>query len=146
MVVKHSFFLIAAFVGALAAWPSAAQDNLLPQGLEGETVLKSGETRDGDLIVYPTNTRAEITSVVGTIQPGATTELHENPFPTFVYVLEGEVEVWADGGGPQRFGQGEAYLASIDRRHSISNVGAGPARLLKVFMGQKDGPMTVPAR
>jgi quercetin dioxygenase-like cupin family protein len=146
MIRAKSVYLIGPLAAALAMSPATAEDSLLPPGLRAESVFKSGETRDGDLIVYPTNTRAEITSVVGTIEPGMQTELHKNPFPTYVHVLEGEVEVWADGGAPERFQQGQAYLASINRRHSISNVGEAPARLLKVFIGEKDSPTTVPAR
>jgi quercetin dioxygenase-like cupin family protein len=146
MARHHSLYLIGATASALAVSAAMAQDSLLPAGLQGEAILRSGETRDGDLIVYPTSTRAEITSVVGTIQPGTQTELHKNPFPTYVYVLEGEIEVSADGGSPQRFGQGDAYLASVNRRHSIANGSAAPARLLKVFIGQKDAPTTVPAK
>jgi quercetin dioxygenase-like cupin family protein len=145
MAREQLLYLIGALAVASAVSVAMAQDSLLPAGLQGGTILQSGETRDGDLIVYPTNTRAEITSVVGTIQPGMRTELHKNPFPTYVYVLEGAVQVSADGVAPQRFEQGEAYLASIDRRHSIANVGEAPARLLMVFIGQKDGPTTVPA-
>jgi quercetin dioxygenase-like cupin family protein len=146
MVRQCSVRLFGVLFGVLAMTGALADDGPLPAGIEGELVLQSAETRDGDPIVYPTSTKAEITSVIGTIQPGMRTELHVHPVPAYVHVLEGEVELWTDGELPQRYAQGEAYLETINRRHSLSNVGETPARILKVFIGLEGAPTTVPPR
>lgn len=125
------------------AW-AQAQNDALPQGFETEPLLKSTETRDGDPLVYPEGT-PELTSVIGTIEPGGRTPLHQHPVPTFVYVLEGEVELRTEGGEPHTYSQEGAYIEALNRDHQLFNPGDSPARVLVVFAGAEGSPTTVPS-
>lgn len=131
-------------VAALAALPvaGAAQDDPLPEGFQTEPVLRTTTTRDEDPIVWPEGI-PEIISVIGTIEPGGRTPLHQHPVPTYVYVLEGEVELRTEGGDPFTYGVGEAYIEALDRDHQLFNTGDSPARVLVVFMGAEGEATTV---
>jgi quercetin dioxygenase-like cupin family protein len=122
-----------------------AQDDALPAGFQTEPVIKTSVTRDNDPIVYPTGS-PEIVSVIGTIEPGGRTPLHQHPVPVYVYILEGEVELRTEGGQPYRYKAGEAYIEALDRDHQLFNVGAQPARVLVVFVGEAGKPTTIAAQ
>src|SRR5688500_2705121 len=104
-------------------------DQALPHGFETKPLLKTGKTRDNDSIAYPKTDKPELISVIGTIEPGGRTPRHEHPVPTYVYVLEGEVELQTDGGQPHRYKTGEAYMESLNRKHQLFNKGSAPARV-----------------
>lgn len=138
-------FLIAAGL-ALSATLALAQSQdqqALPSGFETKSVLKTGQTRDNDPIRFPQTDRPEIVSVVGTIQPGGRTPLHQHPVPVYVYVLEGEIELQTEGGQPHPYKAGEAYIEALNRKHQLFNRGSQPARILVVFMGEESKPTTV---
>jgi quercetin dioxygenase-like cupin family protein len=116
----------------------------LPEGFDTKSVLNTQGTRDGDPIRYPDGT-AEIISVIGTIEPGGRTPLHQHPVPTYVYVLEGQVELRTEGGDPHVYNQGEAYIEALDRDHQLSNTTDETARILAVFVGAEGTPTTVSA-
>jgi hypothetical protein len=59
-------------------------------GFKTQPLLKSGQTRDKQPIAYPKTDKPEIISVIGIIEPGGRTPLHEHPVPIYVYILEGE--------------------------------------------------------
>jgi quercetin dioxygenase-like cupin family protein len=137
---------------ALAAlWLAApatalAQDSALPAGFKTQPLLKSGQTRDKQPIAYPKTGRPEIISVIGIIEPGGRTPLHEHPVPTYVYVLEGEVELQSDGGQTHRYKAGEAYIEALNRKHQLFNKGSAPAKVLVVFVGEEGKSTTVAAK
>jgi quercetin dioxygenase-like cupin family protein len=136
-------------VGAAAALAlplsaALAQEGALPSGFETEPVLKTTETRDGDPIVYPEGT-PEITSVIGTIEPGGRTPLHQHPVPVYVYILEGTVELETEGGDPTVYNQGEAYVEALNRDHQLFNRGEETARILVVISGAEGVAPTVAA-
>lgn len=130
---------------ALPLSAAVAQDQALPEGFETQPILKTGQTRDNDPIVYPEG-EPEITSVIGTIEPGGRTPLHEHPVPVYVYILEGEVELETEGGEPYYYGTGEAYIEALNRPHQLFNRGETPARVLVVFMGAQGQPTTIAAQ
>lgn len=130
---------------ALGAVAQHSGSNPLPEGFESKPLLKSSATRDKDPIKYPTG-QPELTSVIGVIQPNGRTPLHEHPIPTYVYVLEGEVELQTDGGAAQRYKAGEAYIESLNRKHQLHNKGSAPARVLVVFIGEDGKQTTVAAK
>jgi len=121
-------------------------DQALPHGFETKALLKTGKTRDNDPVAYPRTDKPELISVIGTIQPGGRTPLHEHPVPTYVYVLEGEVELQTDGAEPHRYKTGEAYIESLNRKHQLFNKGSTPAKVLVVFVGEEGKPTTVAAK
>ena len=143
--MRLSTTLLAASALALAIpASSSAQDDPLPAGFATEPVIDTGVTRDDEPIVYPTGT-PKMTAVIGTLEPEGRTALHQHPVPVFVHVLEGEVELQTEGGEPQRYAAGEAWVESQNRMHQAFNVADGPSRLLVVFMGEEGQPTTVAA-
>jgi quercetin dioxygenase-like cupin family protein len=125
---------------APAAW---AQDSALPAGFKTQSLLKTGLTRDNQPISYPKTEKPEIISVIGTIEPGGRTPLHEHPIPTYVYVLEGEVELQSEGGQPAKYKAGEAYIEALNHKHQLFNKSSAPAKVLVVFVGEEGKPTTI---
>jgi quercetin dioxygenase-like cupin family protein len=117
---------------ALVASPLAAQ-----QGIETRRLLQQGVT-------YPGPDRAgEITVLRITLPPGARTGRHRHPYPPTAYVLEGRLEVVADGGGTRRYEAGDAFVETR-AAHEGFNPGSTPTVLLAVFPAVKGAPLTVP--
>ncbi|WP_159590397.1 cupin domain-containing protein [Chelativorans xinjiangense] len=134
---------IAAAIG-FAPWSALAQDDALPEGFTTEPLLKTSVTRDDEPITYPTG-KPEIISVIGTLEKGGRTALHEHPVPVYVYLLEGEIELKSEGGEPHRYKAGEAFIEAQNRKHQAFNVADGPSRLLVVFVGEEGKPTSVAA-
>lgn len=145
-IISATPFLAALALAGVAAQSGASSPGPLPEGFETVSVLKTGATRDGEPITYPAAGEAEITSVIGTIEPGGRTPLHQHPVPTYVYVLEGEVELETEGGAPQVYAAGQAYIESLDRNHQLFNRSDAPARVLVVFVGAQGMPTTIAAQ
>jgi quercetin dioxygenase-like cupin family protein len=121
-------------------------DQALPHGFETQPLLKTGKTRDNDAIAYPKTEKPELISVIGTIQPGGRTPLHEHPVPTYVYVLEGEVELQTEGAQPHQYKTGQAYIEALNRKRQLLNKGNTPAKVLVVFVGEEGKPTTIAAK
>jgi quercetin dioxygenase-like cupin family protein len=122
------------------------QDSALPAGFKTQSLLKSGQTRDNQPITYPKTDKPEIISVIGIIEPGGRTPLHEHPVPTYVYVLEGEVELQSHGGKPHQYKAGEAYIEALNHQHQLFNKSNTPAKVLVVFVGEAGKPTTITAK
>ena len=131
---------------ALAQHSAGSTDHALPAGFETTPVIKTGKTRDGDTMQFPKTDKPEIVSVIGTIQPGGRTPLHQHPIPVYVYVMEGEVELQTEGAQPHNYKTGEAYIESLNRNHQLLNKGSSPARVLVVFIGEEGRPTTIAAK
>ena len=129
-----------------AATTVRAQDSALPAGFKTQSLLKSGQTRDKQPIAYPKTDKPEIISVIGTIEPGGRTPLHEHPVPTYVYILEGEVELQSHGGQPHQYKAGEAYIEALNHKHQLFNKSNVPAKVLVVFVGEEGKPTTITAK
>ena len=132
--------------GQTGAGTAASADQALPSGFKTEPLLKTGQTRDNEPIVYPETDKPEIVSVIGTIEAGGRTPLHEHPVPVYVYVLEGELELRTEGGEPHQYKAGEAYIEALNRKHQLFNTGDGPAKVLVVFIGEEGKPTTAAAQ
>jgi quercetin dioxygenase-like cupin family protein len=79
--------------------------------------------------------------------PGVASASHRHNAHTFVYVLEGTVEMQVAGGEIQRLVAGQTFYETPDDIHSVSRNASDtePARILAVIIKQKDAPTTVPA-
>jgi len=99
------------------------------------TLLRTGETVVGEPISYPVDAPAIIHSLIVTMKPGERTGRHKHGAPTYAYILAGQVTVAYDGGLTRTYTQGEAFMEAMDRWHDGLNDGAGPCRILVVFMG-----------
>jgi quercetin dioxygenase-like cupin family protein len=130
---------------AISATVALAQDDPLPAGFETQPLIKTNQTRDNEPIVYPSG-NPEIISVIGTLEKGGRTALHEHPVPVYVYILEGEVELKTEGGEPHRYKAGEAFIEAQNRKHQAFNVADAPTKLLVVFVGEAGKPTTVAAK
>jgi quercetin dioxygenase-like cupin family protein len=128
-----------------AGVPAAWAQNPLPAGFKTQPLLKTGQTRDGEPIAYPGG-KPEIISVIGTIEPGGRTPLHQHPVPVYVYILEGEVELQTEGRQPHKYKTGEAYIEALNRNHQLFNKGNALAKVLVVFVGADGKPTTVAAK
>jgi len=103
-------------------------------------VLQSGTTAGGAPIAYPKTDSAEVTALMLDIGPGGETGRHMHPYPTFVYVLEGAIDVEMDGGAAQHHRAGDSFLEVVNTWHNSKNKGTTPAKVLVVFAGVHGKP------
>ncbi|MGH7537889.1 MAG: cupin domain-containing protein [Gemmatimonadales bacterium] len=130
-----SFLIIAGMVGSLVVAPAAAQVNF-----KATPILQSGVTVGGAPFAYPKTDSAEVTALLLEIGPGGETGRHMHPNPTFVYVLEGAIEVEVDGSTAHTYKAGDTFLEVLNAWHNGKNKGTTPARILVVFSGVKGKP------
>ncbi len=123
---------------SLIATPAVAQVKF-----SATPVLQSGTTAGGTSIAYPKTDSAEVTALMLNIGPGGETGRHMHPYPTFVYVLEGAIDVEMDGGGVQGHKAGDSFLEVVNTWHNTKNKGTTPAKVLVVFAGVHGKPNAV---
>ena len=133
----------AAALTLTASFPALAQDDTAAAGVSREEVLATGTNMVDEAIAYPTGT-AKMTAEMVSFEPGGHTALHTHPVPSFVYVLEGELEVRVEGQEPMRFTPGQAFVEPQDTSMQAFNVADGPTKLLVVYSGSEDGQNMVP--
>ena len=80
--------------------------------------------------------------------PGESSAAHRHNAHTFVYVLEGSVEMQVAGGDPVTLTAGETFYESPDDVHSLSRNASGDqrAKFLVFFVKEAGAPATVPAQ
>ena len=135
--MKHPGILAVAVFGLIAT-PAAAQVKF-----SATPVLQSGTTAGGTSIAYPKTDSAEVTALVLDIGPGGETGRHMHPYPTFVYVLEGAIDVAMDGGAVHSYQAGDSFLEVVNAWHNGKNNGTTPAKVLVVFAGVHGKPNLV---
>jgi quercetin dioxygenase-like cupin family protein len=131
-----------AVVIALLAAPLATR---AAEPISGTVLLQTSTTNTGDALAYPSGA-PEVTTMVIEIAPGATTPLHRHPVPSIAYMLQGDLEVKAEGGVVNRYKAGDAFAETVGRTHAGTNVGATPVRILVTYIGVKGEPLTVEAK
>ncbi len=119
----------------LVAAPAAAQVNF-----KATPILQSGVTVSGATLSYPKTDSAEVTALLLEIGPGGETGRHMHPNPTFVYMLEGAIDVDMDGGMPHTYKAGDSFIEVVNTWHNGKNKGTMPAKILVVFSGVKGKP------
>jgi quercetin dioxygenase-like cupin family protein len=132
--MKHASILTVAVLG-LTATPAAAQ-----MKFSYTPILQSGTTVAGVAIAYPKTDSAEVTALRLDIGPGGETGRHMHPFPTFVYVLEGTINVEMDGGAAHSYKAGDSFLEVVNTWHNGKNRGTTTAKVLVVFVGVHGKP------
>ena len=135
--MKRSDMLAVAAL-TLIATPAAAQVKF-----SAAPILQSGTTTGGTSIAYPKTDSAEVTALVLDIGPGGETGRHMHPYPTFVYVLEGAIDVQMDGGSVHSYKAGASFLEALNTWHNGKNNGTTPAKVLVVFAGVRGKPNLV---
>jgi len=79
------------------------------------------------------------------IAPGARAGRHTHPGDEISYVLEGEAELLIDGQAPRHLKTGDAFVIAAGVVHDARNDGAAPARIVAVYVVDKDKPLATPA-
>ncbi len=100
-------------------------------GSSGEPLLEATETVDGTTLTYPAVGAPRLFSIRLTIEPGGRTALHHHPVPTYVYVLEGELELHY-GDVVKTFKTGEAMVEPLNKPTQVFNRGTAPLKMLVV--------------
>jgi quercetin dioxygenase-like cupin family protein len=127
-----------------ASFAAFAADDKAAAGVSRKEVLASGTNMVAAPIAYPTGA-AKVTAEMVTFEPKGQTALHQHPVPSFVFVLEGELEVRIKGQEPKRFMSGQAFVEPQDTDMQAFNVAAGPTKLLVVYSGAEGGRNSVAA-
>ena len=118
-------------------------EQALPSGFKTTPVLKATKTASEVPFQYPKTEKPEIVSVIGELEPGGRTALHQHPVPVFVYVLDGTLTVQAEGGHAREYKTGQAFVEDINHTHQAFNKSAEPARILVVFAGEEGKPTSI---
>lgn len=130
--------VLAITVVALSARPAAAQVNF-----SATPILQGGTTVRGAPIAYPKTDSAELTAMRLDIGPGGETGRHRHPYPTFVYVLEGAIDVEMDSAMVHHYTAGDSFLMVVDSWTNAKNHGTVPAKVLVVYVGVHGKPNLV---
>lgn len=133
----------AAIFSLTASFAALAQDATAAAGVSRAEVLATASNMMNQPIAYPTGA-AKVTAEMVTFEPAGHTALHQHPVPSFVHVLEGELEVRIEGQEPMRFTAGQAFVEPQDTTMQAFNVADGPTKLLVVYSGAEDGKNMVP--
>ena len=123
---------VAAAAFALLSSPLQAQDH---GGAIVTHVLTSTVTSSGQPIVLPQKD-AQIVVSIFDIAPGATLPVHKHRFSPLRHVLAGTLRVttWTPGRATS--------WNLVEQRHTGSNIGSDPIKLLVIDLVEKDQPNT----
>ena len=136
LFVALALVLIAGF-GLLWARVGMAQ-----VGMKATTVLQTTTTASGQPLQFP-QSRSQFTGVVIELAPGGEVGRHMHPAPNFVYVLEGEITIEAEGHPARTYSAGQSFAESVNHWHNGFNRGSAPLKILVVFAGEEGKPVTV---
>ena len=130
LITVGALVVVCGMSAALAQTPPASQANvLMTQALIGI------EGKEADVLTVE-------------YAPGASSPRHRHNGNTFVYVLEGTVEMQVNGGPLVKLGPGQTFYENPADVHAVSRNASStqPAKIL-VFMVKDIGkPRTVPAK
>jgi quercetin dioxygenase-like cupin family protein len=90
--------------------------SLVAAGTQPQEAFKAKELLQKDLNAYA---GGELVLSIGeiAIAPGASGSRHRHPGPTFVYVLEGAVEIELEGAPPRAYRTGETFYEDPHQLH-----------------------------
>ena len=109
-------------------------------------ILQASTTANGTPISYPKTDKPEIMAVMVEIPPGGEMGKHRHPVPTFVYVMEGAIDVPTEGGETRHYKAGDAFLEVVNTVHNGVNNGNTPAKALAVFVSEQGQVNLQPAQ
>jgi quercetin dioxygenase-like cupin family protein len=119
----------------------------VPLSMQPQEAFKAKELLQKDLQAYA---GGDLVLSVGeiTIAPGASGSRHRHPGPTFVYVLEGAVEIELEGAPAKVYRAGETFYEDPHQLHISTKNGskAEPARILVYHLSHKGEPLTLAER
>lgn len=111
-------------------------------GMNASTVLQTTTTAIGQPLQFP-QARSQFTGVVIELAPGGEVGRHMHPVPNFVYVLQGEISIEAEGHPARSYSAGQSFVESVNTWHNGLNRGSAPLKILVVFAGEEGKPVTV---
>jgi quercetin dioxygenase-like cupin family protein len=79
------------------------------------------------------------------VAPGARAGRHTHPGEEISYILEGEGEILIEGQPPRQVKAGDGFVIPAGARHDAHNTGAGPLKLIAVYVVEKGKPLATPA-
>ena len=137
---------MAAALGLSLPLAVLAQDAPGPEaaGMSREEVIKTTTNLIGEPITYPSEA-AELTTEIVTLEPEGRTGYHTHQVPSWVYVMDGEVELRIDGQEPVRMASGQVFIEPQDVPMQAFNVAEGPTKLMVVSIGAEGQPTGQPA-
>ena len=140
MPQAHSAYalLIGGIVGSLLlAWPhqASSQATAAPAFTSRSLQMSSVSGDEGKQIIL----------MAVSIQPGASVPPHTHPGDCVGTLVEGTVELMAQGKDPRRLAPGDSYVNPRGTIHWFRNVGDGPAKLLNTLIVDKAAPPVQPA-
>ncbi len=80
------------------------------------------------------------------IPPGGREGRHTHPAEVFVYVVDGTLTFDVEGKPTATYQPGESLFIEPGKVHEGINNGTAPARLVAVFVADKDKPLTTQAK
>ena len=101
-------------------------------------LLVTETTNIGQKIHYPHDGPAQIQSLLVELAPGAETGTHKHPIITYGYMLSGTIEIKYGGGRIRTYKKGDAFIEAVNTRHNGKNIGKTPAKILVVFISEKN--------
>lgn len=111
-------------------------------GVTVTPLLKTTTSWDGTPLTYPSG-QAEITGMIVEIAPGAQTNWHLHPVPSFGVLLEGELEVHLKDGRIKHLKTGDALAEVVNTLHNGKSIGKVPAKIVVFYAGSADSKLTV---
>ncbi len=106
-----------------------------------EPLLSATESWDAGSFSYPGG-KAEITSIVLSLEEGKAAPFHCHPVPTMGYVLKGTVQVETKSGKTTTIAEGDALVEVMRTVHRGIAVD-GPAAIVVFYAGAEGVPNTV---
>ncbi|TWO70406.1 cupin domain-containing protein [Caenimonas sedimenti] len=131
----RSRFPIAVVFGMLLACLASTTASAQASGMTAKPLLRT--TLSGD------DTKETVMLAVE-FAPGGTTGRHTHPGDEYTVVLQGTLELTAEGRAARRVTAGDVYHNPKGLIHQATNVGDTPARVAITFVVDKGKPITQP--
>ena len=113
------------------------------KGVVVETLIKSSEQWNGQILPDYPNTQPEITVLRITIPPGITLPLHNHPVINTAVILKGKLEVILPKGKKRTFQEGEALIEVVNKSHYGRSLGDNPVEIIVFYAGSKGLKTTI---
>lgn len=99
------------------------------------------------LLNQPGINNKEVQMLVVTFPPASVSKAHRHPFPTFGYLLEGELESTFEG-KTNHYKPGDSFYEKPNGLHAVTKNASPdkPAKLLVFYIAEKDKPTIVPEK
>src|SRR5262245_23571186 len=86
-------------------------------------------------------TESEVSRLVISLEPGRKTGWHTYRLPSWCLVLEGTIKVTFADGRIRQMQSGETLDEIVGKRHSVRNIGDGPAKLAVFYLSASERPI-----